>query len=195
MGDVIRGLGQLIETLRAWFSVLLLVAAALAGVAWLVRTRRVQPFGILGKIARSACDPLIAPVERRLARFGISQANAPWWALLVLLLLGAVTLGFLGFVREVLVNTYYASSEGPRGILRLVLAAGFALLQLAIIVRVVISWVGGSYSAIGRIATTMTEWFMAPLRRVIPQIGMVDISPIVAYFAISLIRGLVLSSL
>lgn len=173
----------------------LLIAAGLAAIAWLVRTRRVQPFGSLGRVARSLSDPLITPVERRLGRFGITHANAPWWALLVLLLLGAVTLGALGFLRDVLVTSYYASSQGPIGIVRLGISTGFALLQLAIIVRVVISWIGGTHSVVGRIATAMTEWFMRPLRRVIPQIGMVDISPIVAYFALSLLRGVVLASL
>lgn len=173
----------------------LLVAAGLATVAWLVRTRRVQPFGALGRVARSICDPLIAPVERRLGRFGISHANAPWWALLVFLLLGAVALGLLGFVRDVLVTTFYASSQGPVGVLRLAISSVFALLQLALIVRVAISWIGGTYSWVGRTATAMTEWFMRPLRRVIPNIGMVDISPIVAYFALSLLRGAVLASL
>lgn len=195
MGELIRALSRAIDALRGGFSLVLLVAAALATVAWLVRSRRVQPFGAAGRFARSVCDPLITPVERRLGRFGITHAAAPWWALLVLLLFGAVLLGLLGFLRDVLVTTFYASSQGPIGIVRLGISAAFALLQLALIVRVVISWIGGSYSAIGRLATTLTEWFLGPLRRMLPSIGMVDISPIVAYFALSLVRGAVLSSL
>jgi YggT family protein len=138
---------------------------------------------------------MIAPVERRTARFGGSHTSAPWWALLAFLVLGALLLGVLGFLRDVLVSTYFASSQGPRGVLRLAVSAVFAVLQLALIVRVVISWVGGSYSRIGRLAHTLTEWFLGPLRRVLPSIGMVDISPLVAYFALMLVRGFLLGVL
>ena len=44
------------------FALSVLVAAA----AWLVRTRRVSPFGTLGRALRTASDPLIRPVETRL---------------------------------------------------------------------------------------------------------------------------------
>jgi YggT family protein len=61
--------------------------------------------------------------------------------------------------------------------------------------RVIMSWVGGYYSRIGRIAHTLTEWFLGPLRRALPTIGVVDISPIVAWFLLSVTRTLVLSAI
>lgn len=195
MRQTIQALDAVILFLRNGFGLVLLVAAGLATLAWAVRTRRVQPFGTLGKIARSVCDPLIAPVERRIARFGGSQAMAPWWALLALLVLGALGVGILEFLRDALVASYYASSQGPRGLIRLVVSSGISLLQLALIVRVIISWVGGTYSMIGRIAIALTEWMLAPLRRVLPRVGMVDLSPLVAYFALMILRGLLLGAL
>lgn len=195
MPPVIRALDVSIEWLRSGFSVALLVAAGLAALAWAARTRRLNPFGALSRFSRQMIEPMIAPVERRTARFGGSHTSAPWWALLAFLVLGALLLGVLGFLRDVLVSTYFASSQGPRGVLRLAVSAVFAVLQLALIVRVVISWVGGSYSRIGRLAHTLTEWFLGPLRRVLPSIGMVDISPLVAYFALMLVRGFLLGVL
>jgi YggT family protein len=195
MPTVIRALDVSIEWLRSGFSVALLVAAGLAALAWAARTRRLNPFGALSRFSRQVIEPMIAPVERRTARFGGSHTSAPWWALLAFLVLGALLLGVLGFLRDVLVSTYFASSQGPRGVLRLAVSAVFAVLQLALIVRVVISWVGGSYSRIGRLAHTLTEWFLGPLRRVLPSIGMVDISPLVAYFALMLVRGFLLGVL
>ena len=192
MSDVIRMFDRASDLLRSAFTVALVVAAVLAALAWAVRTRRVQPFGAIGRLSRDLLDPLIAPVERRIVRFGGTHANAPWWALLAFLLIGAITLGVLGFLRNVLVSTAYASSQGPTGLLRLAIAAVFAVLQLALIARVVMSWIGGSYTAFGRVAMRLTEWMLAPLRRVLPNFGMIDISPLVAYFALSLIRGLVL---
>jgi len=195
MLDVLRMLDRLIEALRGGFSVALLVAAAFAALAWAVRTRRVGAFGAVARFVRTVIDPLIAPVERRAVRFGGSHAMAPWWALLAFLLLGAVTIGVLGFLRDAVVATYVASNQGARGVVRLGVIVTFAAMQLALIVRVVMSWVGGGYSAIGRLATSLTEWFLAPLRRVLPRIGIIDISPVVAYFALALLRGFVLGAL
>lgn len=195
MAELVGGIDRVIAALRGGFSMVLLVGLALATVAWLERARRVNAFGGLAKFARRVCDPLIAPIERRTARFGGTHQNAPWLALLALLLAGALTLGLLGFFRDVLVTTYYAGSQGPGGILRLAVSTVFSVLQLAVIARVVLSWVGGTYSRIGRLAMALTEWFMRPLRQVIPTIGMVDITPLVAYFGLSLLRGLVLGAL
>ena len=48
------------------FCVALLVALA----GWLVRTRRVSPFGALGRSLRSLSEPFTGPIERRLVRAG-----------------------------------------------------------------------------------------------------------------------------
>lgn len=195
MGELILTLERLSLALRNGFGIVLLLGAALATVAWLERSRRVNAFGRLARVARKAADPLIDPVERRAVRFGATHVNAPWWALLALLVIGALTVGVLEFVRDILIGAYYASSRGPSGVLRLLVDWTFAVLQLALIIRVVISWVGGTYSRIGRVATAMTEWFLAPLRTVLPRVGMVDIAPLVAYFVILLLRGFVTSAL
>src|SRR5437867_11877287 len=47
--------------------------------SWLVSTRRISPFGALGRTLRSASDPLIRPVESRLVRAGGNPAHAGWW--------------------------------------------------------------------------------------------------------------------
>ena len=192
MGAVIGMLDMLIAALRTGFTVIVALAAVAAFVAWLVRARKVSPFGGLARFARSALDPLIAPVERRLARAGGTAESAPWWALVFVLLAGVTVLFVLGFVRDLLVGAFYASSQGPRGILRLMIAWTFGVLQLAIIVRVITSWVGGHHSAIGRLATRLTEWFLRPLRQILPAFGGLDLSPLVAWFALSLIQGLVM---
>lgn len=195
MEQVVGSFDRIIEALRGGFTLVLLVAFAMAAVAWLERTRRLNAFGAVARFARNVCDPLIAPIERRSARFGGTHQNAPWLALLALLLSGALTLGVLGFLRDVVVTTYYAGSQGPGGLLRLGVSTVFSVLQIAIIARVVMSWVGGTYSRIGRLAIALSEWMLGPLRRLIPTIGMVDISPLVAYFGLSLLRGFVLGAM
>src|SRR5216684_173157 len=53
------------------------VIVALA--SWLVRTRRVSPFGVLGRTLRTASEPLIRPIETRLVRAGGNPVHAGWW--------------------------------------------------------------------------------------------------------------------
>lgn len=41
----------------------------------------------------------------------------------------------------------------------------------------------------------LTDWIIVPIRRVLPPFGIIDASPIAAYFALYLLRGLVMSVL
>src|SRR2546430_16182222 len=59
----------------AAFAASVLVALA----SWLVRTRRISPFGPLGRTLRAASDPLIRPIEARLVRAGGNPVHAGWW--------------------------------------------------------------------------------------------------------------------
>lgn len=195
MPEIIHGLGVAIGIVRIVFSILVVIAAVLATLDWLVRTRRIEPFSPVARFTRATVDPLIAPIERTMVRAGGTPSSAPWWALLFLIVVGALLIGVLGFVRSQLVTGYYAAGRGPRGILQLLVGWTFATLQIALLVRVILSWVGGTYSRIGRLATALTEWFLAPLRRVLPKVGAIDISPLVAWFALVLLQGVVMQAL
>ena len=70
------------------------------------------------------------------------------------------------------------------------------LVILALVVRVVGSWIGATpYTRWMRPFVFLTEWLLAPLRRVIPPLGMFDVTPVVAWFLLQLVRGYVLRSL
>ena len=59
------------------------------------------------------------------------------------------------------------------------------LLMIAIIIRVIGSWVGaGQYNRWMRPFYLLTEWFLGPLRRVLPAFGPIDLSPIIAWLLI-----------
>ena len=72
----------------------------------------------------------------------------------------------------------------------------FGLLELAILVRVVVSWLPVSqFSPWVRWAFVLSEPILRPLRRVIPTIGNIDITPIVAFFGLTILRGIVVGML
>jgi YggT family protein len=60
------------------------------------------------------------------------------------------------------------------------------VLWLAILIRVILSWFPVDPSnPIIRIIWEITEPILAPFRRVIPRIGMFDLSPLAAFLVIS----------
>lgn len=191
MGAIIGLLDMAIAALRTGLNIVLVASLLAATLAWLVRTRKVSPFSALARFSRSALDPLIDPIERRIVRSGGTTASAPWWALIFVLLGGVSVLFALGFVRNTLAGILRAFSSGLGGIVGLAIAATFGVLQLALLARIVMSWIGGSHSAAGRLAFTLTEWFLRPLRQVIPPFSGVDITPLIAWFALSLLEGMI----
>jgi len=158
-------------------------------VDWLVRTRRLNPFGKVARFFRESVEPLMAPVERQIVRAGGVPSNAPWWSLAIVVLGGIVFLSLFDFVREQVGAFYFASQTGTSGILRMLIQWTFAVLRLALIVRVVCSWVRVSpYSPWVRWAFTLSEPILRPLRQVTPNLGMVDITPIIAYLLLGLLE-------
>ncbi len=69
----------------------------------------------------------------------------------------------------------------------------FTILSYAILIRVLLSWVRvDPYNPLVQILYQITEPILAPFRRVIPPAGGLDFSPIVAYFALEVVRRLLL---
>src|SRR5207245_1695255 len=78
----------------AAFAASVLVALA----SWLVRTRRISPFGPLGRTLRAASDPLIRPIEARLVRAGGNPVHAGWWLAVAVAVAGSPLAAWLVLV-------------------------------------------------------------------------------------------------
>ena len=65
------------------------------------------------------------------------------------------------------------------------------VLTLVIIARVIVSWFSPSpTNRLAIILYQLTEPFLAPLRRIIPRVGMFDFTPVVAIILLRLIASL-----
>jgi YggT family protein len=191
-----NALDALIAVLRGALLVVGAGVAALAGLTYMVRTRRLNPFGSVGRFVRGSVDPLFVPMERRVVRAGGRPSAAPWWTVGAVVVGGIVLLSLLGFVRDQILTAMAALSRGPGGIVVLLVHWTFAVLQIALLVRVLSSWFRPSpYSPWVRWTYPLTDWLLNPLRRIIPQLGMMDVSPIVAYFVLTIAEKLVLGAL
>ncbi|MBZ9558257.1 MULTISPECIES: YggT family protein [Modicisalibacter] len=80
-----------------------------------------------------------------------------------------------------------------------VAALASAILKIyffALIGMIILSWVAPNASHPGALLIMqLVEPIMAPVRRVIPPLGMIDLSPIVVFIVINLIDGIVVGSL
>ena len=86
----------------------------------------------------------------------------------------------------------FAIQSGPRGIFRLIVSWAFDFLRIALLVRVVSSWPGLTLLEMDTLVVVVSEPILRPLRQVILTLGMIDITPIIAYFLIGFIQGAVL---
>lgn len=73
-----------------------------------------------------------------------------------------------------------------------VVNAAFTAYYVLIFVRIILSWVRHNpYQPIFRFIYEITEPYLRIFRRIVPAIGVIDISPIVALFALQFIKMLV----
>jgi len=190
-------LDRVIATVRIVFLASAVVTALVCVVDWAVRTRRISPFSGVARFFRGSIDPLFAPIERRIVRSGGIPSNAPWWALATVIVGGIIVIWLLNFIRLQIEAAAFAAEAGGRGVLRLIVEWIFGILQIALFARVIESWFRASPSRWWvRWSYTLTEWMLRPLRQLIPPVGgMLDLTPLVAYFVLMLLSGLVVGAL
>jgi uncharacterized protein YggT (Ycf19 family) len=157
---------------------------------WLVRTRRLSPFGATARFFRSTVDPAIAPVERTVVRYGGVPSAAPWWALLAIVVFGIVLLTLLDGLRDGILSLFSALEHGPRAIVILVVAWVCGLLELALIVRAIASFIRIPYRLV-HWCETLTEWLVRPIRKRLPPFGIFDLSLVAGYIVLMVLQWLI----
>ena len=196
MSSGIAVFDQLIVAVRFALVAIAGVFAVFCIIDWLVRTRRVNLFGSLARFSRSKIDPILEPIERRVVRAGGNPSSAPLWALAAAVIGGILIVSVLDFIRAELMGLALAAQTGPSGFFRLFVSWTFDFLRIAILVRVISSWLPISpYSGWIRWSYAVSEPILRPLRQVIPSLGPIDITPIIAYFLLGFIQGAVLRML
>lgn len=189
-------LDSILEAVRVATLFVVAVFAVICVVDWAVRTRRINAFNPIARYFRSTIDPFIAPIERRVVRAGGSPAVAPWWALVAAVVGGILLLSLLGFVRNQVLFAALAADQGASGVFRLLVVWTFAILRLAIIVRVISSWLPvNPYSPWLRWSYLLSEPILRPLRQIVPTLGMIDITPILAYFLLGFLARIIIGAL
>ena len=171
----------IIQTLGSLYLLIVLMRFILQ----LVRANFYNP---LCQFVVKATQPLLKPLRRVIpSLFGLDMSS------LVLALL----LQILLFVVILMLNGYQAFTVlllpwGLIGIFSLFLKIIF----WSMIISVILSWVApGSRSPGAELVYQITEPVLAPFRRLIPNLGGLDISPILAFMVLKLLDMLVINNL
>jgi YggT family protein len=192
MLTLIGAVATLTAFLRSAFLVGGVVLAAVATADWAVRTRRLNPFGSVARFLRARVDPQLAGIERRVLRAGGRPTATPLWALMAYVIAAMLVLAGLQLISALMLDAVRASTIGGAELLLLAVRWTFGFLTFALLVRVVSSWIPSlGASRWLRWSYGATEWMLRPLRGLIPSLGVIDITPIVAYFALQLLQYLV----
>jgi YggT family protein len=162
----------------------------------LVNYADLNPFSWPARTIRSVTDPLVHPVRRGIVRAGLDAKIAPLVTILIAILLGYIAVQLVWAVMFTLSGIVKSLQQGA--IVRLVGFALFGLLaiySLMIFVRIIFSWGVSSVNPVLRFLVRATEPVLSPFRRLIPPLGMFDISPIVVLLLIQLFQQAIMGTL
>ncbi len=183
MAGLAEALIYIIQTLGSLYLLIVLLRFVLQ----LVRADFYNP---LSQFTVKATQPLLKPMRRVIPGFAGLDLASLVLAIVVQLLLMVVTLtlmgyGVGGFIVQLLVWS--------------LIAVGSLMLKVfffALIGSVILSWVApGSHNPAAQLINQICEPLLAPFRKLMPNLGGLDISPIFAFMAIHLFDRFVLGNL
>ncbi len=185
-----------------WLLVWYLVVGAIVSVILLILARVVVNYADMNPFSRTAItirqfsEPLLIPVRRILTSYGLDQKLAPFVTILIAILIGWLLLELVGSVVFTVGGVVTSLQRGA-----LVSLAGYllfgilAVFSLLIVARIVLAW-GMSYgNRIMRFLVRVTEPILGPFRRMIPPLGMFDISPIIVLLILQLFQRAIAGTL
>jgi YggT family protein len=171
-------------------------ASVVAITHWAVRSRRMNPFGAWPRLIRRVSDPVLLRLERRIIAAGGSPQDAPLWLLGIVIGGGLVLLSLTSWLIGTASTVSMIAQGGLRAWIRVLVSAAFTVLMAAILIRVIGSWIGiGPYRKWMRPFYVLTNWLIDPIRRILPPLGVIDFSPMVAWLVLYVVRGFVLGML
>lgn len=174
---LIRAVLFLLDSLAGFMTVLLLLR-------FFMQAFRVSFANPLGAFVVPLTNWLVKPLRRIVPSvFGLDLASLlPAYLLQVLLLAALIGLrgGLYLNVPEMLIGFLFGQA------LLATLRLSVYLMIGALIVQAVLSWVN-PYSPLGQPVSQFTRPLLDPLRRFIPPLGMIDLTPLVAILLLQLI--------
>ncbi|SIS12183.1 YggT family protein [Aquipseudomonas alcaligenes] len=183
MSGFAEALIYIVQTLGSLYLLIVLLRFILQ----LVRADFYNP---LSQFTVKATQPLLKPLRRIIPGFGGLDLASLALAILVQLVLMVVV---------ILIAGANPASVGLQLLVWAIIAVTSLFLKIfffAMIISVILSWVApGSYNPGAQLVNQICEPLLAPFRRLLPNLGGLDISPIFAFIALNLIDRFVIGNL
>ncbi len=185
-----------------WFvnsgvKIIIVAVIALMIVRMIADAMDLNPFAWTSRTVRRLSDGLVVPVRGSLRGFGIDTKFAPVVVILIAIVLGWFVLQLVGTIAG-MVEGIIASVQGG-AVFRLIGFIIYGLISiyiLFIVIRIVFSWgMLSDTNRVMRFLVDVTEPLLGPLRRMIPPLGWLDISPLVAILILWLFQQAVAGTL
>lgn len=156
-----------------------------------------NPFGKIGRFSyhlKKRTDKFVYPAARLLANFRVDTRLAPIVTILVTLMLT-----FFGL--NVVHNTFFiidgltagVAAGNVNWIIGFIIYAILSILILFIFIRFIAAWFVFTRNTFLGFVQRVTDPILLPVQRLIPPIGMFDISAMIVLILIQLLQGVVLN--
>lgn len=181
-----------------WIVTALIIAViALMVIRMIANSMDLNPFTWVASTIRRLSDPFIMPMRRGLMGFGIDPKYSPLVVILITILLGFFALQITETLTYTAAGILVSVKDGSMiRVLGFIIYGAISIYILLIFIRIVFSWGMVSYSnRLMRFLVDATEPLLGPLRRVIPPLGMMDISPIFAFLILWLMQSAIQGTL
>ena len=150
----------------------------------LLQLARADFYNPISQFVVKLSNPLVLPLRRVIPSIGRLDSATVLLALMLQFLATIIVLGLLG-VPFGTPNTQVVIVLSAVGILSLVVKVYF----FAILAMIIFSWIAPhSHHPALALLHQLTEPAMAPLRRLLPPMGGLDLSPILAFVAINVLE-------
>ena len=183
MSGFAEALIYIVQTLGSLYLLIVLLRFILQ----LVRADFYNP---LSQFTVKATQPLLKPLRRIIPGFGGLDLASLALAILVQLVL---------MVLVILIAGANPAAVGLQRLVWAIIAVTSLFLKIfffAMIISVILSWVApGSYNPGAQLVNQICEPLLAPFRRLLPNLGGLDISPIFAFIALNLLDRFVIGNL
>lgn len=183
--------------IQSGIEIIIVAVIALMIVRLIVDAMDLNPFAWTSRTVRRLSDGLVIPVRGGLRGFGIDTKFAPLVVILITILLGWFVLQLVEAVASTLIGVIESVQSGAVfRVIGFIISGLISIYILFIIIRIVFSWGMLSYTnRVMRFLVDVTEPLLGPLRRRIPPLGWLDISPLVAILILWLFQQAVAGTL
>jgi len=156
-----------------------------------------NPFGFTHRTVRRLSDTFVFPVRGTLRDFRADPKFAPLVVIVIVVLFAFVGVQLLRIVERMIGGVVISLENGDiAALLGMILYGLVSLYILLMFVRVIFQMARVSYTnRLMRFLVDITEPLLGPLRRAIPPVGMIDISPLVAFIILLVIQAAIAGTL